>query len=411
MAERPLNPQDIQWRDLFLFTRIFRAFRLAIRPSKMLLALTAILLMYAGGRTLDAFWPQDAVDRGYVVRTGFPVVPGVVHAPFASLLQAQLTNFSTITSRVLDMSWGYPSGVPKAVGDFAVGTPIEFWRGNKVFFTLLYGWFLAVWALCGGALCRIAAVHVARDEVISPVRAMRFSFHAMPSFVAAPLIPLLMVVGVGVIISVLGSVLYIPYAGPILGGLLLIVPLILGIVMTILVIGAVAGSGLMYPTIAVEGSDAFDAVSRALSHVFAAPWRLLFYTAVAVVYGTLTYFFVRLCAYVVLVMVNFFMGWFVTGGSLETYQAMWPTPGFDRLAFPPQWSSLDVPAKVGAGVISFWIYLVIATVGAYVISFYFCASTIIYMLMRLKVDATELSAVYLEPVEEDLPEAPALPAE
>ena len=39
--------------------------------------------------------------------------------------------------------------------------------------------------------------------------------------------------------------------------------------------------------------------------------------------------------------------------------------------------------------------------GAFAISFYFTANTIIYYLMRHEVDATELDDVYLEQSEED----------
>jgi hypothetical protein len=39
--------------------------------------------------------------------------------------------------------------------------------------------------------------------------------------------------------------------------------------------------------------------------------------------------------------------------------------------------------------------------GAFAISFYFSANTIIYYLMRREVDATELDDVYLEQSEED----------
>jgi hypothetical protein len=176
--------------------------------------------------------------------------------------------------------------------------------------------------------------------------------------------------------------------------------------MTILVIGSIAGSGLMYPTIAVEGSDAFDAVSRALSHVFSAPWRLLFYTAVAIIYGTLTYFFVRVCAFLVLVMTSFFMGWMLWGDAQARWANMWPMPEFEKLTHVPNWAALPTLGdRAGAGITSFWAYLVISAVGAFLISFYFCASTIIYLLMRRKVDATELDAVYLEPADEAIPEA------
>ena len=181
-----------------------------------------------------------------------------------------------------------------SVADFVLLTPLQYWLGNKVFFSILFVWFLVVWAIFGGAIARISAIHVARDEVISPLRAMKFSIKAFPSFFSAPLIPLIMVVILGAVVSVIGLLIYLPYAGPIAAGLLLVIPLLLGIIMMLLTVGCVAGAALMYPTIAVEGSDAFDAVSRALSHVFTAPWRLLFYAAVAMLYGAITYFFCAL---------------------------------------------------------------------------------------------------------------------
>ena len=46
-----------------------------------------------------------------------------------------------------------------------------------------------------------------------------------------------------------------------------------------LLVGLGGGWALMYPTIAVEGSDSFDAISRSFSYVFARPWRAGLYGA------------------------------------------------------------------------------------------------------------------------------------
>lgn len=412
MPDRPINLQDIEWREIFLFTRIFRAFRVAIRPSKMLLALAAILCMYAGGRLLDWAWPQRFVDEGYRVRQDVQMVFSTVTPPFHSLLNDEINTFKAMTESVLTWNWSLHGGVTGTVADFVLLTPLQYWLGNKVFFSILFVWFLVVWAFFGGAIARISAIHVARDEVISPLRAMKFSIKAFPSFFSAPLIPLIMVVILGAVVSVIGLLIYIPYAGPMAAGLLLVIPLLLGIIMMLLTVGCVAGAALMYPTIAVEGSDAFDAVSRALSHVFAAPWRLLFYAVVAMLYGAITYFFVRLCVFVMLWLVHFFMGLFLTGDAQATWVAMWSQPQLEVMAYSPDWPALDWGGEVGAAIGSFWIYLAISLIGAYVISFYFSASTIIYLLMRRKVDAAEMDQVYLEPADDDLPMAdiPAAPA-
>src|SRR4051812_40227702 len=48
--------RGIDWRSAFPFTLIFRSFRVAIHPSKLMLALLALLLIYGGGRILDGLW-------------------------------------------------------------------------------------------------------------------------------------------------------------------------------------------------------------------------------------------------------------------------------------------------------------------------------------------------------------------
>ena len=65
---------------------------------------------------------------------------------------------------------------------------------------------------------------------------------------------------------------------------------------------------------------------------------------------------------------------------------------------------------VAASLVAFWVYLAVGMLGAFAISFYFTANTIIYYLMRHEVDATELDDVYVEQSEEDFADATAPPA-
>src|SRR5688500_14531843 len=52
----PVSLRHIDWPAAFPFTNLFRGFRLAVHPSKLLLALAAVLLLYTGGRILDGVW-------------------------------------------------------------------------------------------------------------------------------------------------------------------------------------------------------------------------------------------------------------------------------------------------------------------------------------------------------------------
>lgn len=174
----------------------------------------------------------------------------------------------------------------------------------------------------------------------------------------------------------------------------------------------------MYPTIAVEGSDSFDAISRSFSYVFARPWRMVFYTAVAIGYGAFTYLFVRFFVWIVLLVTHTFAGLFLSGaesgGTAYWFSQMWPEPGtfFSfKLPYEVNYAGLAWSESVASFLISFWVYLLIALVGAYAISYFLSVSTILYALMRHEVDATEMEDVYVEEMEDDLADiAPATPA-
>src|SRR5438552_15261023 len=57
MADESHVIRGIDWKAAFPFTQIFRSFRIAIHPSKIILALLAMLLIWAGGAFLDWVWP------------------------------------------------------------------------------------------------------------------------------------------------------------------------------------------------------------------------------------------------------------------------------------------------------------------------------------------------------------------
>jgi hypothetical protein len=265
---------------------------------------------------------------------------------------------------------------------------------------------------------------VARDEKISVRQALRFSIGKLLSFVFAPIIPLLIVLGLGLVVSLVALIGNIGYVGPILVGAAFFLALVAGFVMALVMMGTAGGFNLMYPTIAVEGSDSFDAISRSFSYVYARPWRMLFYTAVAIVYGALTYLFVRLFVWLMFILTHAFISLGMmrkAEDGRELWDALWPSPASPwKLTYDIPWAMFDWGQATGAWLLSFWNYLTIAMVGAFAISFYFSANTVIYYLMRHEVDATELDDVFLEQSEEEIVEtvtvtttvtdAPAAPA-
>src|SRR5881394_1639735 len=105
-------------------------------------------------------------------------------------------------------------------------------KHHTVFFAIFFLWFLVVWSIFGGAIARIAAVHVARDEKISIRQALRFSTAKFLSFLSAPIILV-----VGLVVAIGGALGNIPGIGPILVGALFFLALIAGFVMTLVLLG------------------------------------------------------------------------------------------------------------------------------------------------------------------------------
>jgi hypothetical protein len=430
MADETVTLGDINWREAFPFTHLFRAFRVAVHPSKLLIALVALGCLWCGGLILDVLWParfqvtaeqrtalwgrdvaamDEAMERlpaeiRAINRLNLPEPnQGVFHTFFDyEVYQA---------NHVLMFRWA-PYSPFEASWLFVARGPLWLWSTHWFFAILYTAWFLLIWSVFGGAIARIAAVHVARDEKISVRHAVSFSAAKVLSFIFAPVIPVLIVLGIGVIISIASTILFhIPWVGPIVAGLFFFLALIGGFVITLVILGTIGGFNLMYPTVAVEGSDSFDAISRSFSYVFARPWRMLWYTVVAVVYGAICYLFVRFFVWLILAVTWFFMSWLLGGthappadkSPADVWPRIWqqPVDPLAPLTYSPNYASLKGTEAMTAGLIVWWNYLLIGLVGAFAISFYFSANTIIYYLMRREVDATDLDDVYVEETEDE----------
>ncbi len=275
----------------------------------------------------------------------------------------------------------------------------QHWLYAGIFLTIS----LAVIALFGGAIHRIAALHFAREEKISISQALRFSSGKFLSYFTAPLIPVAIIALMGTLLALGGLLGSIPWIGMPLIGVLFFLAIILGLLIAFLLVGLIAGVGLMYPTIAVEGSDSFDAISRSFSYVFGRPWRALLYGLVALVYGAVTYLFVRFFAFIALSATHCFvkLGVISGGGELppgsDALDEVWAAPTFDNLTGPATFGS----NPIASWLIGMWVFMVAAGVLAYLLSYVASSTTVIYYLLRRKEDATDLDDVYIEDIEEE----------
>jgi hypothetical protein len=288
---------------------------------------------------------------------------------------------------------------------------IKMHLGYAIIFGIIW---LAVWALAGGGICRAAALHIARDEKIGVREAFMFAKDKFGSFALAPLFPFGLLLIAYIFLAVMGLIGALPYLGEFFIGAFFFVWLFVGFVMALFAIGAIGGGWLMFPTIAVEGSDAFDAISRAYNYVFTRPWRTAFYLFVSLMYGSICLIFIKFVVRLMLVFVHAGLGSTmnlhkVTLSALPSgpattqpvLDALWqgPSPMPGETAF---YGGFDNP-EVSGWWLSFvqffyksYIYGLWGLVAAFAISFFYSACTMIYLLLRRSVDDQDMEDVYTE---------------
>ena len=262
---------------------------------------------------------------------------------------------------------------------------------------------LAASAFAGAFICRYSALKLAgaQPEALPVVRFVRSH---LGSFIKAPLLPLATIIGTSIGFGLIAMVGAIPFLGEVLIGFGFVIFLLGGLIIMLMVLGLLGGASLIYPTLAVEGSDSFDAISRSFSYVYSRPWRMLFYSLCSLIYGALTYLFLTVAIFVLLYAAHaaaawgmgFFgmtHGWYTGGGKLDS---MWATPRLGQLIPPINWWAMNWSEYIGAMGLYFWLFLVVSLLGAFVMSFYFSSSTIIYLLVRENVDGQPATDIFTD---------------
>ncbi|VTS03174.1 Uncharacterized protein OS=Blastopirellula marina DSM 3645 GN=DSM3645_04295 PE=4 SV=1 [Gemmata massiliana] len=313
---------------------------------------------------------------------------------------------------------------------------------------------VAVWAFCGGVITRLAAVQLANKGPITLKQAVQFVAKRYLSYLGAPLVPLGIISLVVVGLILYGLLALIPFIGDIvLLGVGLPLVIVGGAIMTVFLVGLV-GYPMMYTTLSVEGdqSDTFDALSRSVNYVYQAPWHYLWNWFVAIIYGAAVTLFVLFFASVAVYVGKWAVGLTASGlwqDRKPEYMFVYAPESFgwrelltkdSPYAVQGEWTGLDRdgkettdPTKVirqvyhykpvnqeiydeskkefwmynkwGAGLVCFWLTLAFLMMLGFSYSFFWSSATMIYFLMRKKVDEAELDEVF----EDDEPEAPLAP--
>ncbi len=394
-----------------LFLKIFQTFRIAIQPKSLIIALLAVTVICLVGWVLDISDTVVRTSNGtteldiyltepdrvpYFIKTNEEI--GCEHSGvFATVWQFAAVRFNSAVNSLLQLNLQqFSSDVISYCR--AIKWAFRYHTIYCIFFGLIK---LCIIAIAGGAICRIASLQLARGEKAGLFEALQYSGKKFTSFFAAPLIPLGIIIAIGILISLLGLIANLPYIGELIMGISMPLAILAGVLLAIITIGAIGGFNLMFPAVAYDGSDCFDAISRSMSYVYARPWRMAFYTAVALIYGAICYIFVRFFAFLLLFITHLFLGVgiFVDNSSKEVdkLSAMWPESNFVNLLGPISFANTNWSESVAVFLVYICLLVVVGLVISFVISFYFTVNTIIYSLMRQGVDGTNFDDIYTIP--------------
>ena len=315
---------------------------------------------------------------------------------------------------------------------------------TRVYLFLVLLWSLVVWGFFGGIITRLAAIQLANKGPVTMRQTVKFVANRYVNYLLAPMVPLLIVGAVAVGLMLYGLVALIPVVGDVVFfGLGLPLIILGGAIMAVFLVGLV-GYPLMYPTLSVEGdsSDTFDALSRSINYVYQAPWQYLWYWFVAILYGAAVTFFVLFFASLMVYCGKWAVGipasaiysdrkpeflfiyapesfgWkelllkdspyevrhipevSATGRKVDVYVPVNPVADAENRKEYYAYNTL------GARMVGFWLGLLFLMMLGFSYSFFWTAATVIYFLLRKKIDEAEMDEVF---VEEDEPEAPPAP--
>ena len=122
-----------------------------------------------------------------------------------------------------------------------------------------------------------------------------------------------------------------------------------------------------------------------------------FYTAITAVYGAICYTFVRFFAFLLLLATRLCLQlgvWVENSKGVNKLTAIWPEPEFMNFFGSSNLAAANWPQSVAAFLVHLFLLLIVGLIVSFIISFYFSANTIIYSLMRNRVDNTALEDIY-----------------
>jgi hypothetical protein len=368
--------------------------RTVLRAPRVEFDLSALVLGAVGWLMYQWTWPALASVLGVSPASG--TTDGVAAPALSAAHMLRWEFFHRL------LGW---IGLPFTnVVEVALGAPGAVWAtamkdDTPVWKLVVVGvWLLALWTIVAGAIARVYAVRIARDESIGAGDALAFSLSNLAASVKAPLFAAAAAALALGVAALAGAGSAVPGAGPFLEILLHPLALLAGLFVVVVAVGGVFGLPVMQAALATERNGALDAISRTFSYVFTRPVAYVVSVGiVTVVAGVISQFGVAFISIATRAM-QFGGSW-----NPDAMNAVGAGAGFALSSNGVMgWPQIEHPEAVAGtaivGVYVAWAFTAAAwtLINGFVVSYFVGGLADTYFMLRREVDGIDDAEVYIE---------------
>lgn len=430
----------VDWSDLLPWTIIFRSLSSACSVAAVVFALAGVLATPMGWIASEAifFGSQELKDENPILAE----LAELNRSPYRGVFQATEKGNNDLS--VLGIGLSGPRLVFEQITRpfYAIfggaTTTREF-----LYFALGGLWSIVVWSFVGLGITRVCLLRLTRNEKAGLDDAFEYAVDYFPTCFSALGLPLLAVFLLCIPTFLIGLFMAVDF-GAMLVGLVWFVVLSISFVLGILLLGLCASWPLVVTSVAAEGQNAFDAVTRAFAYVFQRPVHYIFYSLVAIVFGGIVWLVAYQFTDSVVRLSFWSTGWGANRISADRIDEIkgFATPFRENLSSSETWvskfqdegtveqseligieptnqltgdgsqvgdavepsidSEVSPDAPTEASMLSrarsfiyFWIAFAKTVAAAFIHGLFWCMASAIYLLLRKEVDDTEMDEVYV----------------
>jgi hypothetical protein len=425
---------------------IFRTLAIAVSLTVMVLALIGVVVTPMGWIASEMlFIDREAVDDPFLLE-----IAEINRSPYRGVFAPAESNSDYI--QVLGTRLSGPRLVYRQfVRPFE--SVFNYNATGREFFYFLCGgiWSVVVWSYVGIGIARVCLLRLTRNEHAGLDDAFEFATEKFTTCLLAVAIPLGAVFLLCVPTFLLGLIMGFDF-GTVLVGLIWFVVLALALLMSLILLGLLFGFPLIVASVAAEGQNAIDAMTRAYAYTFQRPMHYLLYIFVALLFGGICWLFVGHLTNGIIGLGYWSTAWGanrfspgrideIRGANIETIRLDGESAGISQFAAttqqpnrpsvgleqtgpqgpqgtvqgdPPKQTTPSAPQPIvapdvvadglvgttstlqlGQKIIRFWNGIAKTVAAAFIYGLFWCMASAAYLLLRKDVDETEMDEIYL----------------